>query len=179
MDVAVEGLRNLRCALQFCLKQSKNNIVLVTGPTAGIGKSFVSVNLAAIMAASGQRVLLIDGDLRDGQLHRYFHAERANGLTDLLSGAALASVLRCSVLEHLDFIATGYLPPNPAELLLRPELVALLTSLAPQYDVVLIDAPPLLPVADSLVLGSHAGAILLAARDQQHAAKFNNRCADQ
>jgi len=164
MDVAVEGLRNLRCALQFCMKQSKNNIVLVTGPTAGIGKSFVSVNLAAIMAASGQRVLLIDGDLRDGQLHRYFHAERANGLTDLLSGASLASVLRCAVLEHLDFIATGYLPPNPAELLLRPELVAALSSLAPQYDVVLIDAPPLLPVADSLVLGTHAGAILLAAR---------------
>lgn len=164
MDVAVEGLRNLRSALQFCLRQTSNNIVLITGPTEAIGKSFVSVNLAAIMAASGKRILLIDGDLRDGQLHRYFHSERAHGLADLLSGAPLASVLRPSVLEHLDFIATGALPSNPAELLLRPELATVLNHLAPQYDVVLIDAAPLLAVADSLVLGTHAGAILLTAR---------------
>jgi tyrosine-protein kinase Etk/Wzc len=164
MDIAVEGLRNLRSALQFCMRQSGNNIVLITGPSEGIGKSFVSVNLAAIMAASGRRVLLIDGDLRDGQLHRYFQSERAHGLSDVLSGAAIVSVLRPSVLENLDFIATGHLPPNPAELLLRPSLATLLNELAPQYDVVLIDAAPLLAVADSLVLGTHAGAILLIAR---------------
>lgn len=164
MDIAVEGLRNLRSALQFCMRQSGNNIVLITGPSEGIGKSFVSVNLAAIMAASGRRVLLIDGDLRDGQLHRYFQSERARGLSDVLSGEAIVSVLRPSVLENLDFIATGHLPPNPAELLLRPSLATLLNELAPQYDVVLIDAAPLLAVADSLVLGTHAGAILLIAR---------------
>jgi tyrosine-protein kinase Etk/Wzc len=164
MDIAVEGLRNLRSALQFCMKQSSNNIVLITGPTEGIGKSFLSVNLAALMAASGKRVLLIDGDLRDGQLHRYFHSERANGLADLLNGAPIERVLRPSVLENLDFIATGSLPVNPAELLLRTELATMLSQLAPQYDLVLIDAAPLLAVADSLVLGTHAGAILLAAR---------------
>jgi len=164
MDIAVEGLRNLRSALQFCMRQSGNNIVLITGPSEGIGKSFVSVNLAAVMAASGRRVLLIDGDLRDGQLHRYFQSERAHGLSDVLSGEAIVSVLRPSVLENLDFIATGHLPPNPAELLLRPSLATLLNELAPQYDVVLIDAAPLLAVADSLVLGTHADAILLIAR---------------
>lgn len=164
MDVAVEGLRNLRSALQFCLRQSSNNIVLITGPTAAIGKSFVAANLAAILAASGKRVLLIDGDLRDGQLHRYFHSERAPGLADALHGAPITSVLRPSVLEQLDFIATGALPSNPAELLLRPALTALFEQLAPQYDVVLMDAAPLLAVADSLVLGTHAGAILLTAR---------------
>jgi len=143
MDIAVEGLRNLRSALQFCMRQSANNIVLITGPSEGIGKSFVSVNLAAIMAASGKRVLLIDGDLRDGQLHRYFQSERTHGLADVLSGAPVLSVLGPSVLEHLDFISTGQLPANPAELLLRPLLSTVLAELAPQYDLVLIDAAPL------------------------------------
>ncbi len=164
MDVAVEGLRNFRTALQFCLTHSANNVVLVTGPTEGMGKSFVSVNLASVMAASGKRVLLIDGDLRDGQLHRYFHSERAGGLVDLLNGAPPSAVLRTSVLDNMDFIATGTLPPNPSELLLRPALAAMLAELSPQYDVVLIDAAPLLAVADSLAIGAHAGAIFLAAR---------------
>lgn len=164
MDIAVEGLRNFRTALQFCLSRSENKVVLITGPTEGMGKSFVSVNLASIMAASGKRVLLIDGDLRDGQLHRYFHSERAGGLSDILAGAAPTEVLRASVLENLDFISTGTLPSNPAELLMRPALAAMLAELAPQYDVVLIDAAPLLAVADSLIIGEHAGAIFLATR---------------
>lgn len=164
MDIAVEGLRNFRTALQFCMSRSDNKVVLITGPTEGMGKSFVSVNLASIMAASGKRVLLIDGDLRDGQLHRYFHSERAGGLSDILAGAAPTEVLRTSVLENLDFIATGTLPPNPAELLMRPTLAAMLAELAPQYDMVLIDAAPLLAVADSLIIGEHAGAIFLATR---------------
>ncbi len=164
MDIAVEGLRNFRTALQVCLTHAHNNVVLITGPTEGMGKSFVSVNLASIIAAGGRRVLLIDGDLRDGQLHRYFHAARAGGLSDILAGAPVAALVRHSVLENLDFIATGSLPPNPSELLLRPALAALLAELAPHYDVVLVDAAPLLAVADSLVIGAHAGTIFLATR---------------
>lgn len=164
MDIAIESLRNFRTALQFCLNHAPNRIVLITGPTEGMGKSFVSVNLAAIMAASGRRVLLIDGDLRDGHLHRYFHGDRQGGLSDLLSGTPIDLVLRRDVLEHLDFIATGSLPPNPSEMLLRPVMASLLEQLAPHYDLILIDAAPLLAVADSLVLGAHAGAIFLATR---------------
>lgn len=164
MDIAVESLRNFRTALQFCLSHAPNRIVLITGPTEGMGKSFVAVNLASIMAASGRKVLLIDGDLRDGHLHRYFHGERQSGLSDLLSGAPIEGVLRRDVLENLDFIATGSLPANPSEMLLRPTMQSLLAELAPHYDIVLIDAAPLLAVADSLVLGAHAGAIFLATR---------------
>lgn len=164
MDIAVESLRNFRTALQFCLSHAKNHIVLITGPTEGMGKSFVSVNLASIIAASGRRVLLIDGDLRDGHLHRYFHGDRQGGLSDILSGAAVESVVRRDVLERLDFIATGGLPPNPSEMLLRPAMQSLLTELEPQYDIILIDAAPLLAVADSLILGAHAGVIFLATR---------------
>ncbi len=164
MDVAIESLRGFRSALQFCMSQSRNNIVLITGPTEALGKSFVAVNLACVMASSGKRVLLIDGDLRDGHLHRYFHAERAFGLADLLAGARSDNDFRHSTLEQLDFISTGNLPPNPSELLLRPELAALIAKLAPQYDLVLIDTAPLLAVADSLILGAHAGAIFVAVR---------------
>ncbi len=167
MDIAVEGLRNFRTALQFCMSHGGNNVVLITGPTESMGKSFVSVNLGALMAASGKRVLLIDGDLRDGQLHRYFHASRAGGLAEILCGAAPSEMLRAAVLDRLDFIATGILPPNPSELLLRPAFTDMLAELSPNYDVVLIDSAPLLAVADSLVIGAHAGAIFIAARAGQ------------
>ena len=164
MDVAIESLRSFRSALQFCMTQARNNIVLITGPTEALGKSFVAVNLACVMASSGKRVLLIDGDLRDGHLHRYFHAERAFGLADLLAGVRADNDFRHNAMEQLDFISTGNLPPNPSELLLRPELAALIERLAPQYDLVLIDTAPLLAVADSLILGAHAGAIFVAVR---------------
>ena len=165
MDVAVESLRSFRSALQFTMTHTRNNIVLITGPTAGVGKSFVSVNLAAIMAASGRKILLIDADLRDGHLHRYFHCMRAGGLSDLLEGTPEPEqFIRKGVLENIDFISTGSLPPNPSERLLRPGLANLLTQLAPHYDMVLIDATPILAVADSLIMGAQAGAIFIATR---------------
>lgn len=170
MDAAIESLRSFRSALQFCMTQSKNNIVLITGPTEALGKSFLTVNLACVMAASGKRVLLIDGDLRDGHLHRYFHAERAGGLADLLAGMNAENDFRHPTMDHLDFISTGNLPPNPSELLLRPALATLMARLAPQYDLVLIDTAPLLAVADGVILGAHAGAIFVTVRaDVTHA----------
>lgn len=163
-DPAIESLRNFRSALQFCLTQSRNNIVLITGPTEGLGKSFVSVNLACIVAASGKRVLLIDGDLRDGHLHRYFDRARSKGLADILAGSEPSSCVTENVIENLDFLSTGHLPPNPSEVLLRPELALCLSSLSSCYDMILIDAAPLLLVADSLVIGAHAGSIFLTTR---------------
>lgn len=163
-DPAIESLRNFRSALQFCLTQSRNNIVLITGPTEGLGKSFVSVNLACIVAASGKRVLLIDGDLRDGHLHRYFDRARSKGLADILAGSEPISCVTENVIENLDFLSTGHLPPNPSEVLLRPELALCLSSLSSRYDMILIDAAPLLLVADSLVIGAHAGSIFLTTR---------------
>ena len=164
-DVAIESLRNFRAGLQFSLMRAKSNIVLIAGPTSGMGKTFVTVNLAALIAASGKRVLLIDADFRNGHLHRYFELGRQSGLSDYLSGAArLEQVLNHHVLENLDFISTGSLPPSPAELLLRPALGSLLKAMSTQYDVVLIDATPILPVADTLIIGAHVGSIFLMSR---------------
>ncbi len=165
MDVAVEALRNFRTALQFSMSHSKNNIVLMTGPTAGMGKSFVSANLAAVMASTGKRVLLIDADFRNGHLHRYFDLGRQDGLVDAISGSKrLEQIIHREVIENVDFIATGTLPSNPSELLLRPNLGTLLSALSSLYDVVLIDGTPILAVSDTLIIGAHAGAIYILTR---------------
>lgn len=165
MDVAIEALRNFRTALQFSMSHSKNNIVLITGPTAGMGKSFVSANLAAVMAGTGKRVLLIDADFRNGHLHRYFDVGRQDGLADAIEGTKrLEQIINRDVIENVDFISTGTLPSNPSEILSRPNLGTLLESLSSLYDVVLIDGTPILAVSDTLIIGAHAGAIYLLTR---------------
>jgi len=164
-DVAVESLRNFRTALQFSMPSFKNNIVLITGATPGMGKSFVSANLAAIMAATGKKVLLIDADLRNGLLHLYFGFGRHDGLSDAIAGARrLDQVIHHGVIENMDFITTGTLPQHPSELLLRPNFGAFLQELSSRYDLVLIDAPPILAVADTMIIGAHAGAIYVMTR---------------
>jgi len=164
-DVAVESLRNFRTALQFSLPNFRNNIVLITGATPGMGKSFVSANLAAIMAATGKKVLLIDADLRNGLLHLYFGFGRHDGLSDAIAGARrLDQVIHHGVIENMDFITTGTLPQHPSELLLRPNFGAFLQDLSSRYDLVLIDAPPILAVADTMIIGSHCGAIYIMTR---------------
>ncbi|GAB3546972.1 polysaccharide biosynthesis tyrosine autokinase [Noviherbaspirillum agri] len=164
-DVAVESLRNFRTALQFSLPTFRNNVVLITGATPGMGKSFVSANLAAIMAATGKKVLLIDADLRNGLLHLYFGFGRHDGLSDAIAGARrLDQVIHHGVIENMDFITTGTLPQHPAELLLRPNFGAFLQELSSRYDLVLIDAPPILAVADTMIIGSHCGAIYIMTR---------------
>jgi tyrosine-protein kinase Etk/Wzc len=165
MDVAVEALRNFRTALQFSMTHSKNNIVMMTGPTAGMGKSFVSANMAAVMASSGKRVLLVDADFRNGHLHRYFDLGRQDGLADAIAGIRrLEQVIHRGVIDNVDFIATGALPSNPSELLMRPTLGSLLEKLSSMYDVVLIDCTPILAVSDTLIVGQHAGAIYILTR---------------
>lgn len=164
-DVAVESLRNFRTALQYALPQFKNNIVLITGATPGMGKSFVSANLAAIMAATGKKVLLIDADLRNGLLHLYFGFGRHDGLSDAIAGARrLDQVVHPGVIENMDFITTGTLPQHPSELLLRPSFGTILQVVSSRYDLVLIDVPPILAVADTMIIGAHVGAIYIMTR---------------
>src|SRR3546814_19302034 len=86
-DPAIESLRSLRTALQFGMLDAHNNIVLFSGPTPSIGKSFTSVNFAEVLGAAGKRVLLVDADLRTGYIHQYFGMHRANGVSELISGA--------------------------------------------------------------------------------------------
>src|SRR5690606_8570735 len=105
-------------ALQFALLEAKNNLVVMTGPTPSIGKSFTSVNFAAVLGAAGKRILLIDTDMRKGHINQYFNLSRENGLSDLITGnISIGEGTHREVLPNVDFISTGVLPPNPAELL--------------------------------------------------------------
>jgi tyrosine-protein kinase Etk/Wzc len=164
-DLAAESLRAFRATVQFALTHSRNNVVSCLGPTRGAGASFVSVNLALLLAAGGQRTLLIDADLRDGKLHEYFALDRAAGLADCLAGMLQPyQAVRQGVAPRLDFIAAGGAGPYQAELL-QPRLLSdVLRELGTRYDVVLATAPPVLVAADALVVGASAGVVFLVAR---------------
>ena len=139
--------------------------MMFAGPTRGLGKSFVSVNFAAVMAATGKRVLLIDADFRSGQLHRYFGVSRDQGLSKAINDSVpLGDIIHHDVLENLDFIPTGPLPPNRTDFLLTVNFNTVLDTVSENYDLVLIDAAPLLQAADALIVGDRAGAIFLVAR---------------
>ncbi|WP_321858687.1 polysaccharide biosynthesis tyrosine autokinase [Paraburkholderia tropica] len=164
-EPAVESLRSLRTSLQFALLEARNNVVLVTGPAPGVGKSFLSTNFAALIGIGGKRTLLIDADMRKGHLNQSFGQTRLGGLSELLAGTAPASsVIRKTPIANLDYIATGAIPSNPAELLLRPRLGEIIAECSRVYDIVIIDAPPILAVTDAAILALHAGSTFLVAR---------------
>ncbi|HEX9171560.1 MAG TPA: polysaccharide biosynthesis tyrosine autokinase [Telluria sp.] len=164
-DPAIESLRSFRSALQFAMPHFKNNVVMLAGPTRGLGKSFVAANFAAVMAASGKRVLLLDADFRNGQLHRYFGVGREQGLSKAINGdVAVEQIIHRGALDNLDFIPTGPLPLNRAEFLLHLNFSTLLEAISPNYDLVLINPPPILSAADALIIGSHAGAVFIITR---------------
>ncbi|MES2007448.1 MAG: polysaccharide biosynthesis tyrosine autokinase [Pseudomonadota bacterium] len=164
-DPSIESLRSLRTALQFAMLDAENNRVLLTGPTPGVGKSFVSANLALVMATAGKRVLLIDADMRKGYLNQYFGKDRQGGLSDVLAGAvSFSDAVHRGVFENLDFLSTGVMPPNPAELLLNERMVKLLQEVGDDYDLVLIDTPPVLAVSDTAILAARCGTVFLVTR---------------
>jgi tyrosine-protein kinase Etk/Wzc len=164
-DVAVESLRSFRAALQFQLPHFKNNVVMFAGPTSGMGNSFVTANFAAIMAASGKRVLLIDTDLRCGQLYHYFGVGRDHGLSDVvLEKASIGEVIHRNVIENLDFVGTGELQSSRSELLLHTNFGKFIKQTSAHYDLVLLDSPPLLTSAEALVISAYAGAVFMIAR---------------
>ncbi|MCA8107393.1 polysaccharide biosynthesis tyrosine autokinase [Burkholderia sp. BCCIQ04A] len=164
-DAALESLRSFRASLQLSMPAASNPVVLISGPTTGVGKSFVAANIASLVGAAKRRVLLIDADLRKGSLHDRFRYSRAPGLADVVAGThTLDEAIRRGVAPGLDFIAMGHVVPDPGELLLQPALAELIGQAASRYDMVVLDGPPLLPVADALVLGRLAGTVFLVAR---------------
>ena len=164
-DPAVEALRAVRAGIEFALAEARNNVIVVTGPRPGLGKSFVAVNLACVLASGDRRVLLVDGDLRRGELHRHFAHPRRPGLADLVAAEVPADVaLRGSGVLRLDLLSTGRIPPRPAELLGAERFRRVLSELAARYDVVVVDTPPVLAATDATVVAQLAGVVLLVLR---------------
>jgi tyrosine-protein kinase Etk/Wzc len=171
-DTAVEAICSLRTGLRFALLEASNNVVSVTGPTPEVGKSFVISNLAYLMARAERRVLLIDGDLRRGRIHKIFGGNRSPGLSDVLTGSAsMADAVRTSQVDDLHWMSSGHIPPDPVGLLGSERFGGLVAELSALYDLVLIDTAPILPVTDAALVGRHAGTTLLVLRAGSHPAR--------
>lgn len=168
-DPAIESLRSLRTAFHFVLLEARNNIILITGPTPGIGKSFLTINFGAVLASTGKRVLLIDADLRKGHLNKYFGMDNLEGLSDIIAnGNSVEQVIRESNVEGLDIICNGTVPPNPSELLLHERFTTAIEKLSQLYDYVIIDSAPVLLVTDPTIIGRVAGTALLVVKAGDH-----------
>jgi tyrosine-protein kinase Etk/Wzc len=164
-DPAVESLRSMRTALQRKMPGARSNIVVITGPTHGIGKSFTSTNLAAVLGATGRRVLLIDADMRKGRLNDAFMVPAGPGLSDILMGKCrLGNAVHRSVVPNVDFVAAGSPASSPADLLTARVAELLLAEASSAYDYVVVDTPPVLAAADAAILAQCAGAVFLIAR---------------
>ncbi|HBH7894973.1 TPA: polysaccharide biosynthesis tyrosine autokinase [Vibrio vulnificus] len=171
-DLSIEALRGLRTSLHFAMMEAKNNVLMISGPAPGIGKSFVSTNFAAVAAKTGQKVLLIDADMRKGYLQQCFGLNWENGLSDVLSGKVTRDVaVQSAKVENLDIITRGQVPPNPSELLMHPRFKELVDWASENYDLVIIDTPPVLAVTDPSIVGAIAGTTLMVARFGQNTVK--------
>ena len=164
-DIAIESLRSMRTAIHFALSSARNNLITISGPAPEVGKSFISTNLATILAQSDKRVLIIDADLRRGYLHKYFNLDTQPGLTELLNGQqSLDTVIRPTEVPGLSVISCGKSPANPSELLSSNQFKNLLEQMSEKFDHVIIDTPPVLAVTDGIIISQYTGVNLVIAR---------------
>ncbi|MEX9823096.1 polysaccharide biosynthesis tyrosine autokinase [Raoultella planticola] len=164
-DLAVEAIRGLRTSLHFAMLEARNNVLMISGASPNAGKTFVSSNLAAVISQAGKKVLFIDTDMRKGYTHKLFNTNNDKGLSDLLSGKVeiMESVKKLDAVGF-DFISRGMAPPNPAELLMNKRFGDLITWATENYDIIILDTPPILAVTDAAIIGNYAGTTLLVAR---------------
>jgi tyrosine-protein kinase Etk/Wzc len=168
-DAAVEGLRSLRMGLQLVPSEAASRIVGVTSLSPGEGKSFVSSNLAYLLAQGGTRTLLLDADLRRGHMHRYFGWSRGKGLSEYLAGEAeRETVIRRTTLSNLNVVTTGALPDDAANLWMRGNATEVLQRLCEGYDFVLLDLPPVLAAGDAFVVARMTTDNLLMIKPGMH-----------
>ncbi|MCB1836216.1 MAG: polysaccharide biosynthesis tyrosine autokinase [Alcanivoracaceae bacterium] len=171
-DLAIEAMRSLRTSLHFAMLDASNPVLMICGPSAGVGKSFISANLAAVLAQINKKVLLVDADMRRGHLHGYFREGRDNGLSEYLSGQrTLDDVITPTQLENLWFMSAGAVPPNPAELLMQRGWSELIRQASERYDLVIVDTPPVLAVTDPGIVGQYADTALMVTRFDTNSVK--------
>lgn len=168
-DVAVESLRSLRSSLEFSMMDEGSSVIGVSGLIPGVGKSFISVNLAALFAGLGKKVLLIDADLRKGRLHKEFGIKRGNGLSQvLLKEVKVEEVIFPTEVENMFVIPCGNVPANPAELLGSKHYAELIEKFKSEYDLVIVDTPPIMLVTDAALACRMAAQIVMVVEYNKH-----------
>ncbi len=171
-DPAIESIRSLRTTLYFTLENANNNIIMICGASPGIGKSFLAANLAGLLSENNKKVLLIDGDLRRGSLHKSYNVDKHCGLSDVIAGENdLGSAIKNTELDGVKIITAGEFPNNPSELLLHQNLTKLIASTAKEVDYIVIDTPPILAVSDAAIIGRYAATTLMVLKSNNHSMK--------
>lgn len=165
-DPAIEAMRFLRTSMETGNLRIRNHSVIgITGPSPDVGKSFISANLSSLITELGSKVLLIDGDIRKGVLHDYFHLPKGNGLADYLAGrVGVEDIIKYSGVGNLDVITRGELPGNPSVLMNSSKLEELLEQVKPHYNFVFIDTPPALSVTDAAVVARYCDRLVIVLR---------------
>lgn len=164
-DLAIEAIRSLRTSLHFAMMEAKNNVLMITGPSLNAGKTFISSNLGAIISQTNKKVLFIDADMRKGYAHKLFNVAVDDGLSGVLSGKFLPEdVVKNIPSVGIDFISRGEIPPNPAELLMHPRFDKIINWASNNYDLIILDTPPILAVTDAAIIGRYVGTTLLVVR---------------
>ena len=162
-NLAVESLRGLRTRLHFGLLGSEKTSVSITSARPGEGKSFISINLATVAALSGQKVCLIDTDMRRGYLNKYFNVSKKSlGLSDVIAGnAKIEDVIIQDSNSGLFFVPSGMYPPNPSELLMSSSFEKVVNYLNENFELSIFDTPPILAVTDPIIISKYVGMSLL------------------
>jgi len=172
LHISGESLRSLRTTLEATLTSNASKIIIVSSPTPGMGESFVSTNLSALLASINKRVLIIDADMRNGRLHKTFFVEKQPGLSDLLAGKATLDEAIISLPDlGVDFIPRGNMILTPEELLVLGNFAETLEQLKCFYNHIVINSTAILDSTDTAIMGKHADATFLVVEDRRYMAK--------
>jgi len=166
-DYSVENLRGLRSMLEDVMAGANNNVLMITSPLPSMGKSFVSMNLAVLLAQSGKRVLLIDSDYQRGQLHKTLGLNMGPGLPEVVRGKSeLKETVKATSIDNLYCIPRGFMGGNgDRDMPTEKEFGAFMQVVAPRFDIAIIDTPPVLSVSTAASLGKHAGSTLMVVKE--------------
>ncbi|WP_114603541.1 CpsD/CapB family tyrosine-protein kinase [Staphylococcus sp. EZ-P03] len=166
-DMIKEQIKVLRTNLTFSRNSTEDNIIMITSSKPDEGKTFISSQLAQSLAESEYKVLVIDADLRKPSIHKYFNVPNNHGLSNVIGGRnELEETIITDDESNLSVLPSGTIPPNPAELLDTKRFEAIINKVKKEYDFVVIDTPPVLPVTDSLIIGTLADQTILVINSQ-------------
>lgn len=169
-SLSYEAIKSLRTNLMFSMttvsdRNQRAKVILITGESPGVGKSFIASNLSEVFSQLNKKVLIIDADMRLGALHKVFNMTQDNGLGDYLTkDADITTVIHPTTLDNVDFMPRGQHPNNPASLLSGDKFSSLMTELSAHYDYIIIDSPPILAASDAMIMAQYADKVLMIAR---------------
>ncbi|HGH4685658.1 TPA: polysaccharide biosynthesis tyrosine autokinase [Enterobacter bugandensis] len=176
-DIFVEAVRGLRTSLHFIMMNAVNRIVVISGPSQDCGKTLVSTSLASIAAQAGQRVLFIDADMRKGYVHNIFKLNNQHGLSSVLGGSIeWQDAIQRFEKGGFDVLTCGSQPSHPVELLMNERFQTVMSRIDKEYDIVIVDTPPVLAVTDALLVARAAATTLLVARFGKTSVKEIENC---